>query len=212
MSHSIQGLYAVCDNSPCPDRPLTDLAEELLLGGASTLQLRIKGPDELSRERRRAAAGHIAQLKGKFPFCFIINDDLELARDLAADGVHVGADDPGIAECRRYLGSSKIIGYSAHSLKEAREAEQAGADYVSFGAIFPSPTKGPDHPVQGLKRLRHVVETLTVPLVAIGGITEDNIQDVMKTGCAAAAMISALVAAPNVITATRMMLHSIQSA
>ncbi len=211
INQRIHGLYALCDNSLCPHRPLPWLAEQLLLGGASIIQLRAKGRDATTTQQRRQAARTITQLKQRFTFCWIINDDPYLARELGADGVHIGQDDPSIQECRRLLGPSKLIGYSAHSLAEAIAADQAGADYVALGAIFPSPTKGPDHPVQGLATLKKVCSAITAPVVAIGGITHHNIQDIFSHGAAAAAMISALTTAPNVICATRQMLAAMKS-
>ncbi len=201
----VRGLYAICDNSLCPDRPMVELAEQLLLGGAPTLQLRIKGRDLESKARRRRAAEQILALKRRFAFNFIINDDPQLVRDLGADGVHVGADDSPVDHCRRLLGPRKLIGYSSHSLAEAYAAEQAGANYVAFGAIFPTATKGPDHPVQGLDKLKELARTLSVPVVAIGGITLENAAELIEAGASAIAMISALTLAPNVVTATRQM-------
>jgi len=203
---SLKGLYALCDNTPCPGRSHFSLAFDLLCGGAPILQLRMKG---VSLKKRREVAQRIMRLKRQFFFCFIINDDPELVRDVGADGAHVGLGDLSVDACRRFLGPSKLIGYSAHSLEEAREAEAAGADYVAFGAIFPSPLKGPGHPVQGVKRLRRVVSSLSIPVVAIGGIDHNNVQSVLETGVASVAMISALAGASNVICATRQMMELI---
>ncbi len=203
MVSEIRGLYALCDN--------VRLAEELLIGGAPILQLRIKGCDPDNLRRRSTIARAITDLKKRYEFTFLINDDLLLARELGAAGVHVGADDPPVAHCRRVLGPSRLIGYSAHSLTEAYAAEQAGADYVAFGAIFPSPSKGPDHPVQGPDKLKELVRTVNVPIVAIGGINQDNVQDVLSTGAAAVAMISALSWATNVPGATRAMLNRMRA-
>lgn len=200
----LSGLYALCDNTPCPDRSHASLAFDLLCGGAQILQLRMKNK---TARGRREVAQYIMKLKQKFHFSFIVNDDPELVRDLGADGVHVGSDDLEVSACRRFLGPLKYIGYSAHSLREAREAEAAGADYVAFGAIFPSPSKGPGHPVQGIRNLKKVVSSLQVPVVAIGGITHENVPSVLKTGVTAVAMISALAAAPNVTSATQQMVQ-----
>lgn len=198
----ITGLYAICDNSPCPGRSHLMLARSLLAGGARILQLRMKGA---SSGARRAVAREILQLKLKTRFIFIINDDLELARAVGADGVHVGADDPALGACRRFLGPGKLLGYSAHSLEEAKRAETAGADYVAFGAIYPSRLKGPGHPVQGLAGLKKVLRAVEVPVVAIGGINHGNVQETLATGVSTVAAISALNAAPNVTVATRLL-------
>ncbi len=211
MAQDIKGLYALCDNTLCPQRPLSWLAEQLLLGGAPTVQLRVKGQDPLTTRRRQEAAQTIQKLKQRFRFNFIINDDPVLAQTLGADGVHVGSDDLPIAHCRRLLGPAKLIGYSAHSLTEAYAAEQAGADYVALGAIYPTRNKGPDHPIQGLDKLKELVRTVSIPVVAIGGINLSNIREVADTGVNAVAMISALTCAPNVISATREMIRHLQA-
>ncbi len=191
---SIRGLYGIIDNTPVPERSHPWLAEQLLAGGTRILQLRMKGADP---SRVLEVARHLLALKERYAFTFILNDDLELAQVLATDGYHGGKEDPALALSRKSLGAKRVIGYSAHSLEEALEAERQGADYVAFGAIFPSPLKGPGHPVQGVDKLREVVEALTVPVVAIGGITRDNVQSVLATGVASIALISALVGAPH---------------
>ena len=201
----IRDLYAICDNSLCPERSLEYLATELVQGGADVLQLRVKGQDDFTRQRREAAAHFIMRLKAEYSFCFIINDDPALVLHLGADGVHVGADDPSVDACRRLLGPSKIIGYSAHAIDEAKAAAQSGADYVAFGAIFPSQTKGPEHPVQGLRRLRRLVRQISVPVVAIGGLNADNVASACASGARAVAMIQALTAAPNIQIAARIL-------
>lgn len=187
----VRGLYTIVDRA--------GLARTYLEGGARIVQLRDKRRLESEKTRNdflRAALA-LADLKKTYDFLFIVNDDAEIARDVGADGVHVGADDPPIAACREILGPKKIVGYSSHALEEAIEAEKSGADYVAFGAIFPTPTKGPGHPVQGLDRLRQVVRSVKIPVVAIGGIGRENIKDVLATGVASVAMISALAKAKD---------------
>lgn len=175
---TIRGLYTIAEDE--------EIAHQLLKGGARIIQLRDK-----RRVRFWEKAKQIASFKKEFSFLFIVNDDVAAAAEFG-DGVHVGADDPSIEECRKILGPSKLIGYSSHSLEEAIEAERRGADYVAFGAIFPSPSKGPGHPVQGIERLKEVVDRLKIPVVAIGGIDRSNVVSVIRTGVDACAMISAL--------------------
>ncbi|HSA60414.1 MAG TPA: thiamine phosphate synthase [bacterium] len=191
---AVRGLYAIVDSTVTPETDLSVLTEEYLRGGASVIQLRdkrrLESPD---RERIfRDTAGRIQDLKARFDFIWIVNDDLGVAKAIGADGVHVGRDDPSPEECRRILGPDKIIGYSSHGLEEAVGAERRGADYIAFGAIFSTPTKGPGHPVQGLEKLRQVVKAVKIPVVAIGGINRSNIKDVLATGVHSVAMISAL--------------------
>lgn len=188
MRFKISGLYAIVDSGVSAGEDLVGLARSYLEGGVKIIQLR----DKTSVADRLAVAKRIAAFKKDFNFLFIVNDDLEVAKAVDADGVHVGKDDPSPEECRHVLGPGKIVGYSSHALEEAIDAEKRGADYVAFGAIFPTPTKGPGHPVQGLEKLRQVVEAVTIPVVAIGGIGRANIKDVLATGVHSVAMISAL--------------------
>jgi thiamine-phosphate diphosphorylase len=189
----LKGLYAIIDRSISPDADLTALATDYLKGGAAILQLRDKNRNESFEARKnfRKTAEEILALKKDHNFLFIVNDDLEVAQEIGADGVHVGKDDTAVAECRKRLGK-KLVGYSSHSLEEAIEASNAGADYVAFGAIYPTRMKGPDHPIQGIQKLNEVVRRLKVPVVAIGGIGRHNIKEVLATGVPMVAMISAL--------------------
>jgi len=193
----IRGLYAIVDRVVCRGEDLIALAQDYLKGGAKIIQWRDKEAADFETARG------IAELKRVYDFTFIVNDHIELARELRADGIHVGKDDPAVAECRKILGPGKIIGYSSHALEEAIEAERQGADYVAFGAVFPTPTKGPGHPVQGLEKLRQVVQSVQVPVVAIGGIGRANIKDVLATGVASVAMISALAKVTHRVEETR---------
>jgi thiamine-phosphate pyrophosphorylase len=192
----IHGLYAICDTIFCPEKTHTQLAEELLSGGIKILQLRMKGETDL--QRVRDTAKQILQLKKRFDFTFIVNDFVDIAMELGADGIHVGRDDTSVAEILKKTDGKVLVGYSSHGLEEAVAAEQQGAHYVALGAIFPTPTKGPGHPVLGLELLRRVVRQLKVPVVAIGGINQINFTEVLNTGVAAIAMIGALTTGNNV--------------
>lgn len=202
MSQRLQGLYTIADNQFRPDKSHLQLAEAFLRGGAKVIQLRMK-KQTLSPFFIEQCAEEIMKLKQRYVFTFIVNDFVDVALEVEADGVHVGANDMPLQEVRRKVGSKMLIGYSSHSLKEALTASTAGADYVAFGAIFPTKTKGPGHPVQSLEKLRKVVETLKVPVVAIGGIGRENFKQVLETGVASIAMITALTEAPDIATATQ---------
>lgn len=190
----IRGLYAILDASMMAEEDPRELATDYLEGGVGILQLRDKKRTESPEAQKvfQERARQIAGLKRLYRFTFIVNDDLEVAGTVGADGVHVGENDFSIEECRKRLGPSFTIGYSAHSLEEALRAEREGADYVAFGAIYPTRHKGPGHPIQGIEKLKNVVRALRVPVVAIGGIGRDNIGDVLATQVASVAMISAL--------------------
>ncbi len=204
----IRGLYAICDNSFSTQYSHVELAQEILEGGCKILQLRMKNESNLSKVRETTQ--QIIHLKNKYDFIFILNDYVELAAALSVDGVHIGEDDLPIAVTRQIIGSDKIIGYSSHSLGEAMAAEKSGADYVALGAIFPTKTKGPGHPVQGLAKLKEVLQNLKIPVVAIGGITRKNIQTVLETGASAVAMITAISQAKNVTESTRYFVEQCQ--
>jgi thiamine-phosphate pyrophosphorylase len=195
----IHGIYALCDTTFCPQKTHAQLAEELLSGGVKILQLRMKGETDLKKVRQTAEV--ILALKKKFDFTYIINDFVDIALELKADGIHVGRDDMPLPELLKKTKGKILLGYSSHSLPEAIAAEQRGASYVALGAIFPTPTKGPGHPVVGLKTLRQTVQLLKIPVVAIGGINSKNFSAVVGTGVAAIAMISALTTAPDIAAA-----------
>ena len=119
-----------------------------------------------------------------------------------ADGVHLGQDDIPLEAARRVLGSEKIIGVSTHSMDEARKASNEGADYIGFGPVFRTATKSDAHAVQGLDGLKGISSTVEIPLVAIGGISEGNIRQVFEAGADAAAVISAIAGASDVMGKT----------
>ncbi len=200
---AIHGLYAIIDPRFLPKGyRIDEYALELLQGGCRLLQLRVKDRGDAesrwAREKRYAAARALTHLRRRYDFTLIINDDLECAKELHADGVHLGKDDLPISKARAEMPRNFIIGYSAHSIAEAIAAERNGADYVALGAIFPTTTKSVGYPLQGVERLAETVNSLRVPVVAIGGINADNIGMVLETGVAAVAMITALSSAANI--------------
>ena len=210
VKNKIQGLYAICDNSFSPQHSHLALAQAFLRGGAKIIQLRMKNENP---SQVKEVAQAILKEKEKYSFTFILNDYVELALELGADGIHVGENDLPIPEIRKIVratGRAPLLGYSSHSIKEAEQAVMEGADYVAFGAIFPTKTKGPGHPVQGLEKLRQLVEEISVPVVAIGGITKQNIDSVLETGISAIAMITALTQAVEIEEATRYFVQQCQ--
>ncbi len=185
---AIEGLYAVT-----PDR--TDTADllrrtrQVLSGGARVLQYRNKSVDAVLRLTQAAA---LRELTREFGVTFIVNDDAHLASQVNADGVHLGATDGELKAARAMLGKSKIIGVSCYNrLALAREAVATGANYVAFGAFFPSTVK-PDAITADVELLRQARTEFTVPLVAIGGITVQNAAALIDAGADALAVISAL--------------------
>jgi len=197
---AIRGLYAIADSDFNPFGSMAEFARKYLEGGARIIQLRMKGARDSSEVERELRG--VIELKGEFDFTFIVNDYVDVALESGADGVHVGENDEPVTSIRERAGEDLIVGYSSHSLEEALRAQRDGADYVAFGAIFPTRTKGPGHPVQGLGRLEEVAASLQVPVVAIGGITRENVADVVAAGADSIAMITALAQSRDVVAET----------
>ncbi|WP_266183893.1 thiamine phosphate synthase [Dyella humicola] len=186
-----RGLYVITDG-PRPD--LLEVVAQALAGGAQLVQYRDKTTDSA---RRLAEARVIQALCADRGIPMIVNDDIELARAAGADGVHLGEDDGDVAAARNALGQQAIIGVSCYdSLERARALAAAGADYVAFGAFFPSPTK-PNAGRASPELLRQSA-ALGVPRVAIGGITPDNGGSLIEAGADYLAVISAVFGAPDV--------------
>lgn len=191
---SISGLYAIT-----PDEP--DTAELLrrvrlaLQGGAQFVQYRNKLADA---ELRLDQATELRGLTREFAATFIVNDDAQLAARVDADGVHLGGGDGSVVVARALLGANKLIGVSCYNrLGLARQAAREAADYVAFGAFFVSAVK-PDAPVASLELLREARSQLSLPIVAIGGITLDNSASVLAAGASALAVISAVFSASDI--------------
>lgn len=198
-SAKIKGLYAIIDNTFSPNKTHVQLATEFLVGGCRLMQLRMKKSScGVWDQEVFDTAKEIMTLKKKFDFTFIINDYVDVAAELTADGIHVGANDMEIADIRKRAGANIIIGYSSHSIEEALAARNNGADYVALGAIYPTKTKGPSHPIQGIQRLKELVAKMDAPIVAIGGINRKNIDEVIATGVASVAMITGLTEASSI--------------
>ena len=180
----ISGVYLITDQGP----DLVNRVGRALRGGVSVVQYRAK---EASYEVRRAEGGELKRLCARFGVPFIVNDDLQLAKELDADGVHLGQDDGDMAEARALLGPGKVIGRSTHNLEEALNAEREGADYIGFGAIYPTGSKVVSHRpgVEGLAAIRSSVK---IPIVAIGGITPANACRVIDAGADALAVITSV--------------------
>ncbi|HEX6833692.1 MAG TPA: thiamine phosphate synthase [Rudaea sp.] len=185
-----RGLYAITDG-PRPD--LLDVCERALRGGAGVLQYRDKTADAV---RRRSEALALRSLATRYKVPLIINDDVQLAAQVGADGVHLGEDDPDVAIARAQLGPGAVIGVSCYdSLERARALAAAGADYLAFGAFFPSPTKPAAR--RATIALLDQARALGKPLVAIGGITPDNAPSLIAAGADFVAVISGVFGSPD---------------
>lgn len=190
MDDSLNGLYAITDGSK--GRVLFSKTEAALRGGARILQYRDKTTDTA---RRQQEAQQLLALCKQYDALFIVNDDVELAQQAGAHGVHVGKDDAALSAARTALGDDAIIGVSCYNrLELAQTAQDNGADYVAFGSMFASPTK-PNAPRASLALLQEAQQTLHVPICTIGGITLDNAPQLIHNGAAMIAVISELFAA-----------------
>jgi len=185
MSTPLHGLYAITDPTLMGDKLLAD-AEQAINGGIRLLQYRNKQAAYSQQESEAAALMSLCRTQG---VGFIINDDPQLALKVDADGVHLGQSDSNIAHARQILGADKIIGVTCHdSLEMALAAEKAGADYVAFGRFFPSQSK-PDAPPAEIELLQQARHSLSIPIVAIGGITPENGGQLINAGADMLAVI-----------------------
>ena len=177
-------FYGIVDSAA--RQPSADLARLLLEGGARALQLRLK---QAPARAQFEAALAIAELCHQAGAMLIVNDRPDIALLAGADGVHLGQDDLPLRAARRLLGSRAIIGISTHSLEQAVKAERGGADYIGFGPMYPGGLKQ-TITAQGLEKLRAVRAAVKLPIVAIGGIREANVREVLNAGADAVAIIS----------------------
>ena len=192
-------LYAIVDGAQTGGRPLASVIEAMLAGGVSVLQLRVKDrpADEflrmaLTAREQTARAGCL----------FIVNDRVDIALAARADGVHLGQEDLPLEAARPLVGD-KLIGISTHSAEQAEEAERGGADYIGFGPMFPTRTKETGYGSRGLAMLESVRRRVGIPIVAIGGISAENITRTWASGANAAAMISYLTQGDDVAARVR---------
>jgi thiamine-phosphate pyrophosphorylase len=188
MNKRVSGLYAVTPELT-DSITLVGKVEAALRGGARVIQYRSKSIEDSLRRRQ---AGQVARLCRIWSALFIVNDCVELAREVDADGVHLGKDDGDVVVARAVLGPGKLIGVSCYNeIARARAAVAVGADYVAFGSFFPSATK-PQALRAGSELLRVAASEIALPVVAIGGITGDNAAGLIAAGADAVAVVSAL--------------------
>ena len=200
-------LYAVTDRSWLRGQTLEQQVEAALQGGVTCVQLREK---QLDREEFIRLGRRMAELCRRYGVPLLINDDLEVALACGADGVHVGQDDLPVEEVRRRVGDKLIVGVSAHNPEEARRAYEGGADYLGAGAVFGSTTKT-NVTALSHETLRAICATVPIPVVAIGGITRENLPELAGLGLAGAAVASALFAQDDPEAAARELLPVCQS-
>ncbi len=196
---SNRGIYAITDCANNTERELLEKSEKILKTGISLFQYRNKESDQQKKKRLSQELQSLC-LQHNVPF--IVNDDVALAKDISADGVHLGKDDGDIHLARKTLGA-KIIGVSCYSdIDRATEAAKSGADYIAFGAFFPSITK-PDAKKAEIDLVVQAKLQLSIPIVAIGGITPENAKPLIDANIDYLAVISGLYSASDTIMATQ---------
>ena len=196
-------LYAVTDRSWLGEETLYEQVEKALKGGATFIQLREK---ELDEEHFLEEAIALKELCHKYHVPFVINDNVKIAKEMDADGVHVGQSDMEADDVRKILGEDKILGVSAQTVEQAVLAEKMGADYLGVGAVFSTSTKK-DASAISKERVKAICEAVHIPVIAIGGITADNILTLKGSGICGIAVVSAIFAAKDIEDATGVLLE-----
>jgi thiamine-phosphate pyrophosphorylase len=199
-------LYLITDRMQTAGRALPAVVADALRGGLQAVQLREK---DLNGCQLFELAGEMRNLTREYGAKLLINDRIDIAQAVGADGVHLGRAGLPVAAARRILSSAQLIGYSAHSVDEARQAEQDGADFVTFGPIYATPSKVPYGEPLGLERLAEAVRILTIPVFALGGVKISTVDAVLSAGARGIALISALIAAQNPSAETEILLRKI---
>ena len=187
-------LYAVTDRHWLSGRTLFDVVKESLEGGVTFLQLREKDLDE---EHFFEEAVELQELARKYNVPFVVNDNVDIALRMDADGVHVGQEDMAAKDVRALIGEDKILGVSAQTVEQAVLAEKQGADYLGVGAVFPTGSKSDAVDVSG-ETLKAICEAVSIPVIAIGGITEENVAELSGSGIVGIAVISAIYAKDDI--------------
>ncbi|MEO3946422.1 thiamine phosphate synthase [Gorillibacterium sp. CAU 1737] len=193
------GVYFIMGSPNTGGRSPEEVLREAIAGGATLFQFREKGPGALVGSDKRDLAARLQGICREAGVPFLVNDDVPLAAELGADGVHVGQSDEPAAAIRAVLGLDKIIGVSAHTLAEARQAIRDGADYIGVGPVFPTSSKDDAEEACGPERIAELrAAGIRLPLVAIGGLTHENGARVLAAGADGLSVISAIAGAADV--------------
>lgn len=192
-------LYAVTDRSWLNGRTLYEQVEEALKGGVTFVQLREKNLDDTAFLQE---AKEIKELCARYNVPFVINDNVDIAAEIDADGVHVGQSDMEAGDVRKKLGPDKIIGVSAQTVEQALRAQAHGADYLGVGAVFPTGSKA-DAVEVSHDTVREICRAVDIPVIAIGGITRENVIELKGTGICGIAVISAIFGQQDIEEAAR---------
>lgn len=192
-------LYAVTDRTWVGQQTLLEQIEAALAGGVTLVQLREKA---LPEEAFLKEAIQVQTLCRRYGVPLLINDNVDIALQSGADGVHVGREDAPVAAIRKWMGRDFLIGATAKTVRQAQLAQEAGADYLGVGAVFPSPTKQSARRITG-EQLRDICAAVSIPAVAIGGITRENLSQLRGSAVQGIAVVSALFGAADIQAAAR---------
>ncbi|HHY96185.1 MAG TPA: thiamine phosphate synthase [Firmicutes bacterium] len=191
-------LYVITDRRLAGGRPEEEVVRAAAAGGATAIQLRGK---EMGGRQLYQVGTVLRRLAKELDLLFIVNDRVDVALAVEADGVHLGQDDLPLAEARRLLGRKMVIGISVDTVEEALAAQRGGADYLGAGPVFPTTSKTDAGPVMGPDGLQRICAAVCIPVVGIGGVSVYNARQVMEAGAAGLAVMSAIVSAPDVAAA-----------
>ncbi|WLR60514.1 thiamine phosphate synthase [Guptibacillus hwajinpoensis] len=200
-------LYVITGEEFHPDRDLVEVMEQAIQGGADIIQLRDKTN---SKKVVLEKALRLKELTQKYEVPFIVNDHIDIALAVDADGIHLGQDDLPLEVARKIVGTKKIIGISTHRIEEAREAEQRGADYIGAGTVFPTNSKSDVVDPVTTDYLKEVAAEISIPFVAIGGIKLHNVTDVLHSGASRVCVISEVVGSADIKGTCKAFIQSIQ--
>ncbi len=201
-------FYAMADTLNRPDLSFQRLTHQLCAGGVRLLQLRVK--QQPTRDFV-ALAIQVQRICRHSQCTLIINDRVDIALAVEADGVHLGQEDLPLAAARKVFGGEKIIGVSTHTVQQALTAEQDGADYIGFGPLFGTVTKATGYTARGLEQLQEVHQQVRIPIVAIGGITAERAPAALQAGADAVALISDIVLASDIQYRVKTLLRQLDS-
>ncbi len=201
-------LYLITDRHQTAGRQLPAVVADALAGGVTAVQLREKDLParqllELARELRDLTRRHGARL--------LINERIDVALAVDADGVHLGAASIPVAVARRLLGCEKLIGYSAHGVSEALAAQNDGADFVTFGPVYHTPSKAPYGAPLGVEHLAEAAAALAVPVFALGGVAVHTVPEIIRAGASGIALISAIISSPDPESSSRTILETLRN-
>lgn len=200
-------LYCLTCEEYSLGRKNIDVVREILEAGVRIIQYREK---KKSMREKYHEAIKIRDLTAQYNALLIVNDHLDLTKIVEADGVHIGQEDYPVEVAKEFLDENFIIGLTTHTKEQVMEALKKGADYIGLGPIFPSYTKEKPHPPIGIEILEWTIKNVYIPVVAIGGIKESNINEILKIGAKCIAMVTEIVSSPNIYEKTRKIIHILE--